>query len=188
MQENTKVKKLQTLKWIEKHKINIERGRKTSFFIFLFWVSSTFSFLYGQSNVPFHKDSINNVVFTAYAAQVVPKMKQRVAPVENFLILEGNRATVQLVSLLNQDMGRNGIGGVTHTGPVSKYEVTQKDDLIEVYFLLGAATTRISVTIRYWNDGDAKLILEPLNTNISVILDGQLYKKGTSQLRMGANR
>jgi hypothetical protein len=185
MQVNIKVKKLPTLKLIKK--CNKKRGLKASFFFLIFFlvVSSNSK---AQSTMSFHKDSIRNFLFVGTSGQVVPKMKQRLNPSENFVILEGNRATIQVVSMMNQDMGRNGIGGVTHTGPITQLEIFKKTDLIEVSFLVGSATTKISVFLKLWDDGEASVNIEPLNTNISLILRGDVHKIDRNLVNEGANK
>ncbi len=138
--------------------------------------------------MPFAKDSVRNFIFNAHTGQVGGKLRQRLNQKENFLELNGNTATLQLVELLNQDMGRNGIGGVTHTGPISRLEIFKKTNLIEISFVLKAARTMISVRVNYWDDGDTKVMIEPMNTSISLDLHGYLHPLGKANVKKGANK
>lgn len=168
----------------------MKRGRKTSFFIFLLLILQGMGgkHLFAQGDMPFNKDSVRNFVFTAESGQIATRMKHRLNPQENFVKLEGNSATIQVVSLFNDEMGRNGLGGVTHKGKISRLEIFKKKDLIEVSFLVSAARTMISVSMRFWDDGETKVTLEPLNTSIGLDLFGKLYKLGSVSLSEGANR
>lgn len=168
-----------------------KRGRSTSFFMLSFAmialvVSANVSF--SQSEMPFDKDSVRNFLFTADAGQVPGKLRQRLNPEENFLELKGNTATLQLVSLVNQNMGRNGVGGVTHTGPISSLEIFKKTNLIEISFVLKAARVMISIKVKFWDDGETKVMIDPMNTPVSIDLFGSMYQIGKTEVNKGANK
>lgn len=160
----------------------LKRGRLTSFFLKIFTVLLLLiatSSLFAQGDMTFDEKEVGKFVFGATSAKIDPHPKIKLDPKQNFITLEGDNATLYLNRKLNDKLRKNRFAGIYYHGEVTGLEIFKKKNLIEISFVLNTESTKIRVEIKFWDDLSSSAVVQPLNTNIPINLNGNMYKKGS---------